>query len=120
MEKKLITEMKFMMERLENPRMTYTQYEKKRNKLNEGAITIQDIAKKYGGESEGDLDPKYQTVVNGKLITLKNDKIEIYDLNDKSDFPRMPELNKVSNRGNEEIIQFLDSSLGLSQNNNRE
>lgn len=33
MEKKLITEMKFMMERLENPRMTYTEYEKKHNQL---------------------------------------------------------------------------------------
>jgi hypothetical protein len=33
MEKKLITEMKFMMERLENPRLTYTEYEKKHNQL---------------------------------------------------------------------------------------
>ena len=35
MEKKLITEMKFMMERLENPRMTYTEYEKKHKVLTE-------------------------------------------------------------------------------------
>lgn len=35
MEKKLITEMKFMMERLENPRMTYTEYEKKHKLLTE-------------------------------------------------------------------------------------
>lgn len=35
MEKKLITEMKFMMERLENPRLTYTEYEKKHKLLTE-------------------------------------------------------------------------------------
>lgn len=33
MKKNLITEMKFMMERLENPRMTYTEYENKHNRL---------------------------------------------------------------------------------------
>jgi len=35
MEKKLITEVKFMMERLENPRMTYTEYEKRHKILTE-------------------------------------------------------------------------------------
>jgi hypothetical protein len=40
MEKKLITEMKFMMERLENPRMTYTEYEKKHKVLTEGPTEL--------------------------------------------------------------------------------
>jgi hypothetical protein len=40
MEKKLITEMKFMMERLENPRMTYTEYEKKHKVLTEGPTVL--------------------------------------------------------------------------------
>lgn len=40
MEKKLITEMKFMMERLENPRMTYTEYQKKHKVLTEGPTVL--------------------------------------------------------------------------------
>ena len=43
MEKKLIAEMKFMMERLENPRMTYTEYQKKHDLLNEETFNGQEV-----------------------------------------------------------------------------
>jgi hypothetical protein len=99
MEKNLITEMKFMMERLENPRMTYTEYEKKHKLLTEDYSTtsggrkyiintLADLKKylnpiKYFPGERGKLSNKIQDLFekNGNTLTLyfpinsKNNKI---------------------------------------------
>lgn len=59
MNKKVLKEMRFMMERIESPRMTYTEYENKKKSINESKLTnkefinklnlISDNLEKYGG-----------------------------------------------------------------------
>ncbi len=55
MEKKLITEMKFMMERLESPRMTDSEFQKKYKKLIKETIRKKNIkeAGPYYGDDGG-------------------------------------------------------------------
>lgn len=62
MEKKLITEMKFMMERLENPRMTYTEYEKKYKILSET---------KYDGPNKNQVEKAFTDFLS-KIYWLKS------------------------------------------------
>ena len=81
MEKKLITEMKFMMERLENPRMTYVEYEKKHNQL----------VKEDGEESEKPMMPKKPST-KGKGLPEKPSKESPF-LKPEVE-PKLPELKE--------------------------
>lgn len=94
MEKKLITEMKFMMERLENPRLTYTEYEKKYKILSEI---------KYDGPNKNQVEKAFTDFLS-KIYWLKNnvyngDDVVIKAIDDASTFIQswMSDLLDVGN-----------------------
>jgi hypothetical protein len=108
MDKKLITEMRFMMERLESPRMTDTELTSKRKNLIKESITIQDIKDEFGGEMHGD-----QLIVNRIVIEIEDDKIEYTEL------PKMDDMSHIAKHGsipmgshsNDEIFKILSNML---------
>jgi hypothetical protein len=124
MEKKLITEMKFMMERLESPRMTYTEYELKRknlikenfedfdlNWISDSIPRVDDINKyvldnnikiwSFGEEFNGDLD-----LTKTPIESLGNLKIVNGNLDLK--------LSNIESLGS---LERVNGKLDLSYNN---
>lgn len=100
MEKKLITEMKFMLERLENPRMTYTEYEKKHNQL------IKED--EDGKESEKPMMPKKPST-KGQGLPEKPSKKSPF-LKAKVE-PELPEL-KEDEEDNKRDYDYILGELG--------